>query len=124
MGQFIEIVTNDERSVMEFGESKITIRRFDSDIYDKIRKRWTTKKGFNRRTGEPQVTVDEKMVNEDLLDYIIVSWENVKHPSTAEDVPCDKDTKNSLPTSIKTRVIEMADSENTFQDDDEDEKKT
>lgn len=113
MAQFIEIVTEDERNVFESGESKIFYRRFDSEVFYRIQKKWTTKKGIDKRTGMPRTETDDKAVNDELLDWLIVGWENIKNPKTGKDVECIKENKLKLPSSIKTALIERADAEST-----------
>lgn len=123
MGAFIEIVSDDERNLFESGDSKIYYRRFDSEVFYKIQKKWTSKKGIDKRTGMPKMETDDKAVNDELLDWLIVDWQNIKHPQTGADVPCIKENKLKLPSSIKTQLIERADAENTQQDSDEAERK-
>lgn len=119
MGQFIEIVSDDERNVFESGDSKIFYRRFDSEVFYKIQKKWTTKKGIDKRSGMPKMETDDKAVNDELLDWLIVDWKNIKNPQTGSDVPCTKENKLKLPSSIKAALIERADSESTQNDADE-----
>ena len=121
---FIEIVSDDERNVYELGESKIIYRRFDSEVFYKIQKKHTQKKGINKRTGLPNVETDDKAINDELLDWLIVEWTGIHHPQTGQDVPCTKENKLKLPSSIKTQLIERADAENTQQEIAEAEKKT
>ena len=105
---FIEIVEDGETFELEVGGSKLTLRRFDTSLYKEIEKRHTTKQK-NYRQGGWIKEVDDFAVNEDLLDYMIVGWENVKSPTTGEDVPCTKEKKNKLPGSVKVRIIEECD---------------
>ena len=119
MGQFIEIVSDDERNLFESGESKIFYRRFDSEVFYRIQKKWTTKKGIDKRTGMPKMETDDKQVNDELLDWLICEWQNIKDPKTGKDVPCTKENKLKLPSSIKTQLIERADAESTQKDADE-----
>ena len=52
-----------------------------------------------------------KLLQENFADREIVDWENVKSPTTGEDVPCTKEMKNKLPGSVKVRIIEECDSD-------------
>ncbi len=105
---FIEIVEDSETFELEIGESKLILRRFDSEIYKQIEKRHT-KKEKNYRTGQWIRDVDEFEVNADLLDYMIIEWKDVKSPITGEDVACTREMKIKLPGSVKMRVIEACD---------------
>ena len=107
---FIEIVEDQETFELPIGESTLTLRRFDTSIFKDIEKRHTTK-SKNLRQGGWIKEIDEYAVNEDLLDYMIVDWKNIKSPISHEDVPCDKEMKNKLPSSVKVQVIEACDAD-------------
>jgi len=107
---FIEIVEAEEIFDLWIGDSKLSLRRFDSELYKKIEKKHT-KKEKNFRQGGWIKEVDEYAVNEDLLDYMIVSWDGIKSPVTGEDVPCTRENKLKLPGSIKVRIIEECDAD-------------
>ena len=107
---FIEIVEDQETFELEIGDSSLTLRRFDSEVYRKIEKKHK-KKEKNYRTGQKIKEVDEYAVNLDLLDYMVVDWRGVRSPTTGEDVPCNKDMKAKLPGSIKMQITEACDSE-------------
>lgn len=124
MGVFIEIVSEDEKNVLAIGDSKIFYRRFDSEVFNKIQKKWTVVKGTDRRTGQPKRESDDKAINDELLDWLITGWENIKHPVTGADVACTKENKLKLPSGVKTQLIEHADAENTQVEIIEAEKKT
>lgn len=109
---FIEIVTEDEQSTMVVGESKIFYRRFSKDKYEEITKRYTEQTGADRQ-GKPAYYTDDQAVNDDLLDYIIMDWENVKHPTTKEDVECSKKNKLALPGNVKLQLIDKANASST-----------
>ncbi|MBW2606144.1 MAG: hypothetical protein JRD05_00765 [Deltaproteobacteria bacterium] len=107
---FIEIVEEEEEFRLDIGESFFILRRFDSAVYRRIEKKHTTKKK-NFRSGETIATVDDHAVNEDLLDYMITGWGNIKSPTTGEDVPCERSNKFKLPGSVKVQITEACDSE-------------
>ena len=109
---YIEIVTEDEQSTMVIGESKIFYRRFSKDKYEEITQRYTQQTGTDRQ-GKPTYHTDDQAVNDDLLDYIIVDWENVKHPKTKEDVECSKKNKMALPGNVKLQLIDKANASST-----------
>lgn len=109
---FIEIVTEDEQSTMVVGESRIFYRRFSKDKYEEITKIYTEQTGTDRQ-GKPTYFTDDQAVNDDLLDYIIVDWENVKHPKTKEDVECSKKNKMALPGNVKLQLIDKANASST-----------
>lgn len=107
---FIEIVEDEESFRLDIGESYFDLRRFDSTIHTQIEKKHTKKKK-NMRTGEWMKEVDERAVNNDLLDYMITGWGNIKSPTTREDVPCEKKNKIRLPGSVKIQIIEACDAD-------------
>lgn len=107
---YIEIVEDQETFDLEIGDSTLTLRRFDSEVYKKIEKKHT-KKEKNYRTGQVIRDIDEYAVNADLLDYMIVDWKEIKSPTTGEDVPCVKEMKNKLPGAVKIQITEACDSE-------------
>jgi hypothetical protein len=113
MGNFIEIVTEDERNEYHSGDAVIGYRRFDSDVFEKLRKKRTHQRGFDRRTGQPRMETDETELNKDLLDYLIIDWTGVINPVTKEPVPCNRDTKCKLPARDRAAIIEEADSSKT-----------
>ena len=108
---FIEIIEEQETFRLNIGESYFDLRRFDSEKYNEIEKEHT-KKHKNYRTGE-MVTdpPDENAINADLLDYMIVGWGNIKSPTTAKDVSCERAMKLKLPGKIKLQITEACDSE-------------
>jgi len=108
---FIEIVEEEETFELKIGKSTLTLRRFDTEVYRKIEARHT-KKQKNFRQGGWIKEVDDFAVNEDLLDYMIVGWKDVKSPITGEDVPCSREMKIKLPSSVKIEIIEACDSDN------------
>ena len=124
MGSFIEIVVDDELIPLKVGDSTIWYRRFDAKEYNRIVKKWTTKHGKNRTTGEPILVTDDVEVNYELLGWLIRKWDNVKHPLTKEDVPCEKEWKIKLPTDIRLDILEKAGAKDAAGDSSTDEKKT
>jgi len=120
---FIEIIEDSETFKLAIGESSFTLRRFDSQIYREIEKRHTTKTK-NLRQGGWIKEVDEFAVNEDLLDYMITGWKDIKSPLTGQDVECSKENKNKLPGSVKVQIIEACDADSISTGNPEVKKKT
>ena len=127
---YIQIVSAEEKNLFRYKQSKIWYRRFDPDEHEKIRKRHTIKKGIDRRTQQPKEEVDTKGIEDDLMDYLIVDWDGMQHPTLIDEttkklkmLPCEREWKLKIPSSIKTAFINLADSESTSEDEEE-EKKT
>lgn len=110
---FVTIVAEDESFNLKVGDSVFHLRRFTSAQYRQIEKRHT-KKYWKR--GQQVVEVDEDAVNNDILDYIITGWENIKHPKSREDVPCTIENKIALPSNVKIQINEACDAEDIFTD--------
>jgi len=107
---YIEIVEDQETFELGIGDSKLNLRRFNAEVHKQIEKRHT-KKEKNLRTGQWIRDTDDYLVNEDILDYIILGWEGIKSPVTGEDVPCNKETKQKLPGSVKLRILDACDAD-------------
>jgi len=103
----IQIVDEEELFVYESDESEIVYRRIPDDVVRKLNRRHTKKKGRDR-TGQPIEEVDADALAMDMLDYIIVRWNNIVHPVTGEDVPCTRDYKGKLPADVKGELISLA----------------
>lgn len=118
---FVEIVTADEKSCYEHEESKFYYRRFDNDVYETIRKKYTKTKGWNARANAPKVEVNEAKINEELFNYILIDWDDVYYPKKDHNdpneklraVPCTDEFKKHLPSTVKTAIINLADAEST-----------
>ena len=122
-GQFIQIISKDERCTYQNGDSKIYYRRLPASEVTRIEKKWTTKKGRNARTGEPIIETDLEQFNNDLIDYLIIDWSGIKDAND-KDVPCTKDMKLLLPSEVRRELIDLAGAKAPVQDDEEEEKKT
>lgn len=107
---FIEIVEEEETFELFMGETKFTLRRFDSETYKDIERKHT-KRHKNFRQGGFISEIDDYAVNEDLLDYMIVGWEGVKSPTTGQDVPCTREMKLKLPNTAKVQIVEACDAD-------------
>ena len=64
-------------------------------------------KSFKR--GQQIIEVDDDLINDDLLDYMINGWQNIKNPVTAKDEPCTRENKIRLPGSVKVEIVEACD---------------
>lgn len=118
MAQFIEIVMDDEKFAYRNGDSTIFYRRFDQAIVSRIQKKWTSPDGVNRRTGEKRTKLNNEEWYADMLDYIIVGWDNIMYPAgsaqAGKAVECTRETKCKLPARIREEIWELAESEGTL----------
>lgn len=114
-GLFIEIISDDEQSVMTFGESKLHYRRMGQDTLREIRNEHTTVVGKDRQ-GRPLYETDETAVDRDVVRWMLTGWDNVKHPVTGEFLKIDDQYKDRLPNTIKTHLISRAFSPTTEQE--------
>jgi len=105
---FIEIIEDQETFELAIGESSFTLRRFDAQVLRDIEKRHTTRTK-NLRQGGWFKEIDDYEVNQDLFDYMIVAWSNIKSPTTGKDVECTKENKSKLPGTVKLRIMEACD---------------
>lgn len=112
----IEIIDQDEKLVKEFEGSRITFRRVDQETVDRLEKKHTVKRGRDR-SGNPIIEVNEAERRKDLIDHIIIGWENVTHPVTKEPVECSRENKQRLPQRVLVDIIEAA--MDTVSDEDE-----
>ena len=103
----IEIIDAEEKLVREFAGSRIIFRRVDQEVIDWLDKKHRVMKG-QTRAGAPIAEVNETERRKDLIDHIIISWENVLHPLTKEPVPCTRENKQRLPQRVLVAVIEAA----------------
>ena len=103
----IEIIDQDEKLVKEFAGSRITFRRVDQETIDRMERRHTTKRGRDR-TGNQIIEVNDTERRKDLIDHIIIGWENVLHPVTKETVVCDRENKQRLPQRVLVELLEAA----------------
>lgn len=112
---FIEIIDEEERISRKFEDSLIQFRRLDAETADRIEKRYRRERqttNYERQIpahppGEG-AGVDEAERRKDLIDYIILSWENVLHPVTKLPVPCTRENKIKLPQKILAEILSEA----------------
>lgn len=103
----IEIIDEEEKLVREFEGGRITFRRVDQDFIDRVERKHTVRKGRDR-AGNPVIEVNDVERRKDLIDHIIIDWENVNHPLSKEPVPCTRENKQRLPQRILVEIIEAA----------------
>lgn len=101
---FIEIIDEEERISRKFEDSLIQFRRLDAETADRIEKRYRRE----RQTTNDERQIDEAERRKDLIDYIILSWENVLHPVTKLPVPCTRENKIKLPQKILAEILSEA----------------
>ena len=111
MGNFIEIIEEDESFSKKIGDSTLHGRRISTQKIREIQKRHTKYKR-NRQTGLMVPETDEGAVDDDMIDYALTGWENVVSPVTGQPVECTREIKLKLPTTVKTEFIEESLSEN------------
>lgn len=106
-GLYIEIVTEDEKSVIVVGESRLYYRRMDFDAWQEIRRKHTKEAGKNA-AGVMLFETDEVAVDRDTFMWMLTDFENVKHPVTGEFVPVTEANKLKMPNSVKNLIIGRA----------------
>jgi hypothetical protein len=103
----IQIVDDNEEFVYEDDDSKIFYRRMPDDVSRRFRARHTKIRGRDR-AGNPKEETNLDGLADDLIDYIVIRWENVTHPVTKEEVPCTRENKARLPFDVKNELIQLA----------------
>lgn len=101
---FIEIIDEEERISRRFEGSLVQFRRLDAETADRIERKYQNQR--EKTEGERQIEEAEK--RKDLIDYIVLSWENVLHPVTKLPVPCTRDNKVKLPQKILAEILSEA----------------
>jgi len=101
---FITIVTDDETFDFPVGDSTFTLRRVPDDLARRTFKRHTPRAKPGR---EPET--DFFGVTNDVLEYAITGWSNIKQPVTKEDVPCTAENKLRLPATVKADIMDAID---------------
>ncbi|KMY69142.1 hypothetical protein AAU61_06425 [Desulfocarbo indianensis] len=91
----IQIIDPEERFRVEIDGAGLFIRRIDSAALMAIER---------RRQGEG----NRQAINDDVLDYVLLDWEGVSSPLGDSQVPCTRENKLRLPTSVKLKVLAAA----------------
>lgn len=99
---FVTIVTADEKLTYKIGDTTFHVRRVPAGVTRDAMRRHTRKR---RDRGQQIDEIDYIAVAEDILDYAVLGWENVRHPITGEDVPCSRETKLALPDSVQGEIL-------------------
>jgi len=121
--EYIRLVDEQEKLAFRIGKSTIFYRRYDSKKYREIERRHT-RKGPNSRSGEENIKVDTPAINDDLLDYMIIDWENIQSPIPPhKNMDCTTENKLKLPADIRLALVKRGNGE-TDEDEMEEEKKT
>ena len=108
----IELISRDESFEIGDEECAFTLRRLDPDVIAESRRRHTIRReaeegGPVSSRRSPVVEVDEREVDRDILDYIILGWRGVLGLDGAE-APCTREAKWRLPGSVKTEILVAA----------------
>jgi len=115
----IELISRDESFEIGDEECAFTLRRLDPDVIAESRRRHTSRReteADGRGTDDrrpvfgprsPVIDVDEREVDKDILDYIILGWRGVLGLDGAE-APCTREAKWRLPGSVKTEILVAA----------------
>ena len=90
MSKGIHLIDPEERFILEAEGAKLTLRRIDS----------ATMMAIERKTGG-----DAAKAADEALDYALVDWDGVASPLGEVEVPCTRENKLKLPTSVKSRIM-------------------
>lgn len=105
----IELISRDECITLCGGDGDVVIgvRRLDPDLVAECRRRHTVTHEAARPGEPPRTAVDERAVDQDIYDYLILWWRGVVGPDGA-DAPCTRETKWRLPASLKHQILALA----------------
>ncbi len=98
MSKGIQIIDPEEAFKLRLEGAVFTLRRLDS----------ATLMAIERRHAHTPSEARRQRINDDVLDYIIRDWKGVFSPLGGEEVPCTRENKLRLPTSIKLKLLEAA----------------
>jgi len=105
----IELISRDECIELRdaSGDVVLGIRRMDPDLVTECRRRHTVHHDAERPGERPRDEVDERAVDMDLYDYLILWWRGVTLPGGAE-APCTRENKWRLPAGLKGQILTLA----------------
>lgn len=117
-GTFISIVEDNEQFTWQFRDpdtgvvwdSKFTLRTVPETLQKKWRKEFT-KPEFRR--GQRHEIMDATAFADRCLDYAIVGWADIKHPTrtnpdgSKQDLPCTSEWKIRLPERVQAEIIRL-----------------
>ena len=116
---FVTIIDSNESFNLEIGDSTFNLRRLDLETYNGFVKA-RTKQVWKKHQPSGEET-DWDGVYDDMLDYVITGWRNIKHPVTKEDVQCERKIKLKLPGVVREQIFEATNATSVMK---EEEKKT
>ena len=91
----IQIIDPEERFALHLEGAVLSLRRLDS----------ATQRAIERRH---QAEPDRSVITDDILDYVIRDWQGVKSPLGEAEVPCTRDNKLRLPSTVKLKALAAA----------------
>lgn len=98
MSKGIQIIDPEERFKISIDGADFMLRRLDS----------ATLMALERRHKGGAKASQKHTINDDILDYIVQDWKNVGSPVGGDDVPCTRQNKLALPTSVKLKLLSLA----------------
>lgn len=98
MAKGIQIIDPEERFKVSIAGATFMIRRLDTASLMALERR-------HKGGGKPS---QKHTINDDILDYILQDWQQVGSPVGGGDVPCTRENKLALPTSIKLKLLASA----------------
>ncbi len=102
---FLTIIVDEMKKPVRFDESTIYIRPVPVPKHQEFLRKVTKRERFRNQWVEDR---DEAKLFEMVVDYMIVGWENVKHPITGEDLPCVLEHKLRLPDTVLSELLTQA----------------
>ncbi len=98
MAKGIQIIDPEERFKVSIDGAVFMVRRMDT----------ATLMALERRHKGASKAAQGQTINDDILDYILQDWQNVGSPVGGADVPCTRENKLALPTSVKLKLLASA----------------
>ena len=93
MSQGVQIIDPEERFGLEVEGSTFSLRRIDSATMVALERRCRGQEGS---------------LNDEVLDYVLLDWEEVTSPMGGAAVPCTRENKLCLPASVKLKILGAA----------------
>lgn len=93
MSQGVQIIDPEERFALEVEGSAFSLRRIDSATMVALERRCQGQKGA---------------LNDEVLDYVLLDWEEVTSPMGGAAVPCTRENKLRLPAAVKLKILGAA----------------
>lgn len=89
----VQIIDPEERFGLELEGASFVLRRIDS----------ATLMALERRRPN-----QETALNDEVLDYVLLEWEQVTSPLGGAAVPCTRENKLRLPAAVKLKILSAA----------------